>query len=182
MKVLFLDIDGVLKPYEYLNTLLNANDKIITYLSEKYQIDYHQYDKWDVLKTYYSWKKEAILRLKNILEITGAKIIISSEWRNFNMPTKMHDLLIIHGLDKYYLDDNIYLSLCSNMHIDYIKKRVLEIQDSLIKYNPKNYVIVDDMKELKIYFPNNFVETYNYLSEENEDECIKILNRNDGKI
>ena len=177
MKVLFLDIDGVIKPYNSVYDYINYDEKVIKQLSEKHNIDYFKYDKWEVFSAYYFWKYEAIVRLKKILEETNSKIIISSDWRDTKLLYKMRDLLKIYDLDRYWLSDNINLKIRHIMSIDYIKKRALEIDYSLYKYNIKKYVVVDDIKELEKYFPNNFVATYNYLTDENMEKCIKILNR-----
>ena len=88
----------------------------------------------------------------------------------------MRDLLAIHHLDKYWFADNIDLPVRYSIG-NYIEKRVLEIDYSLYKYDIKEYVVVDDIEELNKFYPYNFVEAYNYLNEDNEKECIKILKR-----
>ena len=172
MKVVFLDIDGVLVPIikkksNYINT------DIVNLLSNRYNIDYNKYDIKDVFKVYYDWDKSAIKRLKKILDVTDSKIIISSNWRDIKRPSKMHDLLKIHNLDYYYYCDNKIL----NSSFDIFENRANEIKDSLNRYDISNYVVIDDWYPLKEYFKNNFVCTNNTIDDNNVISAIKILSK-----
>ena len=73
---------------------------------------------------------------------------------------KMLDLLRIHDLDKYWYADNIVIK----KPIMAFEQRYLEITDSLNRYPIDNYVVLDDMKALGEYFPNNSVITNDYIS------------------
>ncbi len=176
MKAVFLDIDGVLQPYESENHFYEINKntkKLVNDLSEKYNIDYSKYSIFDVLMVYYDWNREAVKRLKYILDNTESKIIISSDWKSDKLPRKMHDLLKIHDLDKYWYCDNIIIKkplLAQEI-------RHLEIEDSLNRYPIDNYVILDDMKYLEGYYPNNSVITYDYISINDMNDAIKILKK-----
>ena len=173
MKIIFLDIDGVLQPYDAENRFYMSDKSLIDKLSEKYHTNYHAYSIYDIMAVYYDWNEQAIARLKYILEKTNAKIIISSDWRNDKEPNKMRDLLKIHELDKYWYADNY-------INKDYIpisKRRALEIKDSLDKYPIDEFVVLDDMYGLEKYFPQNIVKTKNYIGINDMNESIKILNR-----
>ena len=173
MNIVFLDIDGVLQPYDNELRFAHIDNSIIKKLSEKYNIDYNQYSFYDVCAVYYDWEEQAVSRVKYVLDETNSKIIVSSDWRTERYPNKMKDLLTIQGLDKYYYADNIILK-------DYLysaKKRALEIQNSLENYNINNFVVLDDMKELEDYYPNNSVITHNYISIRDMNKCIKILKK-----
>ena len=173
MKIVFLDIDGVLQPYDSMNNFYELDKKLIDRLSQEYEIDFSQYNIYDVMATYYDWHKQAVARLKYVLDESDAKLIISSDWRNQKQPLKIHDLLKIHALDKYwYADNDINNSSLSN-----VEKRASEIQKSLETYPIDDYVVLDDMKDLKEYFPNNFVQSDNYLSVSNMQDCVKILSK-----
>ena len=174
MNVVFLDIDGVLQPYNSKERFLHINPKIIDQLSEEYGVDYDSYNIYDVCAAYYDWNRNALSLLKNILNETEAKIIMSTAWRDEKKPYKMRDLLKLHDLDKYWYCDNII----KHGLIFQPKRRVLEIEDSLDKYPIDNFAILDDMSKIKDYFPNNTVETTNYLTEEDANKCIKILKKN----
>ena len=176
MKVVFLDIDGVLQPYSSENRFYEINrqaKELVNSLSIKYGVDYAKYCIYDILAVYYDWNKEAVERLKYVLKESKARIIISSDWRNKKQPEKMHDLLRIHDLDKYWLADNCIIKDANSLS----EIRFLEINDSLKRYPIDNFVILDDMKALEKYFPNNAVITYDYMSVSNMNECIKILKK-----
>ena len=179
MNIVFLDIDGVLQPYDSENRFYEINRKtkeLVDLLSQKYQIDYTKYSVYDILAVYYDWDESAVARLKNVLDKTTSKIIITSDWRSIKLPNKMHDLLAIKGLDNYWLCDNDII--CDEASL--VKKRVMEINNSLKKYEIDNYVVLDDMKGLKEYFPNNSVITYDYMNNRDMDNCIKILSKKKG--
>ena len=175
MNIVFLDIDGVLQPYDTKNNFYEfdkKNKKLINDLSEKYNVDYQKY-LYDVLMVYYDWHPQAIARLKKLLEETNAKIIISSDWKSDKLPNKMHDLLKIHDLDKYRYSDNIIIK----KPILTQEIRHLEIEDSLKRYPVDNFVVLDDMKYLEEYYPNNSVITYDYISINDMNDAIKILKK-----
>ena len=109
---------------------------------------------------------------KNIIKVID-KIIISSDWRSDKYIYKMRDLLKIKDLDKYWLADNNIIKDVNSL----AEIRALEINDSLKRYPIDNFVILDDMKALEKYFPNNAVITYDYMSVSNMNECIKILKK-----
>ena len=173
MKIVFLDIDGVLQPHDSENRFYMSDKSLVDELSKKHNINYSDYSIYDVMAVYYDWDEQAIARLKYILEKTNAKIIISSDWRSEKKPNKMADLLEIHGLGKYWFADN-------EINHDYIpnpQRRALEIKNSLAKYPIEDFVVLDDMSGLDEYFPENIVKTSNYIGIADMEKSIKILNR-----
>ena len=176
MKIIFLDIDGVLQPYDSENRFYEINAKaqeLVKELSAKHHIEFSKYSVYDILAVYYDWNMEAVNRLKYILDETDSKIIISSDWRSNKNIYKMRDLLKIKDLDKYWLADNTIIKNGNSL----AEIRALEINDSLKKYFIDNYVILDDMKSLETFFPNNSVITYDYLKTSDMEKCIKILKK-----
>ena len=176
MNIIFLDIDGVLQPYDSSNRFyaIDKNTKqLIQRLSDKYGVDYTKYSVYDVLAVYYDWHPQAIDRLKYVLDSTESLIIASTDWRKKGFPDKIPDLLKIKGLDKYWYQDNIMIEQLLPLH----EIRAKEIQDSLDKYPIDNFVVLDDMKELKNCFPNNAIITRDYMSISNMNDCIKILKK-----
>ena len=178
MKVVFLDIDGVLQPYDSSNSFVLLDKKQINAISKKYNVDYSKYSISEVSSVYYDWNEQAIARLKYILDSTNSKIIISSDWKSMEYPYKMRDLLKLYDLDSYWVADNVILGEVKDFHM----RRMLEIEDSLNRYSIDNYVVLDDMRELSEYFPMNSVITYDYISIDNMNNCIKILSRGNKKI
>lgn len=173
MKVVFLDIDGVLQPFNSRERFKYINTNIKRRLSCKYHIDYNKYDIYDICAVYYDWNKDAVNRLKTILDYTESKIIISSNWKDKNNKYKMRDLLKIHNLDYYWFCDNVTLKDYSNIFLN----RASEIKDSLNKYDISNYVVIDDWYPLKEYFKDNFICTHNYIQDDDVINSIKILNK-----
>lgn len=175
MNVVFLDIDGVLQPYDSEDRFYEIDDKVkmlVKKLSEKHDVDFLQYNVYDILAVYYDWNNEAVNRLAHILNDTDSKIIVSSDWRSSKSIYKMRDLLKIRYLDKYWLADNPIIKTGS-----IVENRALEIKESLKRYSIDNYVVLDDLEGLKCYFPNNAVITYDYLKTSDMNNCIKILKK-----
>lgn len=176
MKVVFLDIDGVLQPYDTKNNFYSIDSytkKIVKNLSEKHNVDFVKYGYYDVLPVYFDWYPQAIKRLKHILDETDSKIIVSSDWKRKELPEKMHDLLRIHDLDKYWYCDNIIIK---EPLMPY-EIRHMEIEDSLKRYPIDNFVVLDDLEELASFYPNNSVITNDYISTLDMNEAIKILKK-----
>ena len=197
IKVIFLDIDGVLQPY---------NSKKRFYYQEKYGLDnlqkkltdelgkdYFQYDEYDVGACYYDWDINAVNRIKRILNETGAKIVISSDWRSIRFPNKMKDFLKIWDLEKYLIGETLYFSKIFDINPDkykqeeeFIKKqnnnkhydeRCIEIIYYVHSHNNIiNYVAIDD-RNLSDLPEGHFVKTYNLITEEQTDKVIELLNK-----
>ncbi|MDR2140654.1 MAG: hypothetical protein LBR11_02520, partial [Deltaproteobacteria bacterium] len=109
-KVIFLDIDGVLQPHSSQKRFARIEDGSIAKLYEElkriHNVDYSVYDECDVAAVYYDWRKSSVELLRDILLKTGAKIVLSSDWRIFGM-NAMYDFFTIHGLQEYYIDQTI---------------------------------------------------------------------------
>ena len=186
MKVVFLDIHGVLQPYNAerrFREFPNRN-KIIAELSEKHNIDYFKYHYYDVLAAYIDWNKDSVDRLKEALDKTGSQIIVSSDCKSKYEPNKMHDLLEIHDLGKYWYADNTIITnrfrFMNNFRTeDIIRKK--EIMHSLKVYPIETFVVLDDMQRMKKHFPENSVITHDYMRDDDMNECIKILTKQNIK-
>ena len=196
IKVLFLDIDGVLQPDSARmgGERFNIDRKaLVERLTKELETDYYQYNEYDVAAVYCDWDKEAIATLKHILDETGAKIVVSSDWRENDarwvvtkMPNKMRDLLRIHGLDKYYIGDTPdFITVPDH---DEKKKtysfRVVEINHYLEvnKDRIENYVALDDMDLVRGGYVGNFIHTESLITKEQGEECILMLNKKPSKI
>lgn len=198
-KVIFLDIDGVLQPYdsekrfEYRRKF--GLESLQQKLTDELGTDYFQYDEYDVAACYCDWDKSAINRIKRILDETGAKIVISSDWRNRKLPNKMKDFLKIWNMEEYWIADNCYYYSVLDKdvselqkEIDYVKRRKEELNKQyldnrsveILHYvnmndNIINYVAIDD-RDLSELPDGHFVKTYNIINDEQTNKVIELLN------
>ena len=185
-KVVFLDIEGVLLPFtQYRFEHINNGDMVKVYneLYQKYGINYRQYSVHHIAAVYYDWDKEALGELKRILDTTGAKIVVSSSWRDENND-RMRDFFRIHDMHEYYADSTLILRnmydispYISKLNLDSGKRyqmRFLEISLYLHEHPEiTHYVAVDDM-DLK-GLGEHFVQTSDRLTRKLADKCITIL-------
>ncbi len=191
MKVIFLDIDGVLQPYKARERFEHDLDETVKELSEKYNIDYTIYNKYDVGACYYDWDVDAVNRIKKIIEKTGAKIVISSDWRmaadladpEKKQINKMLNFLRLWGLEEYLVGENdvyrskemgdLYETISLMKRVGNIS-RTIEILNYLKAHEEiKNYVILDDTS---ILIDEHFVKTKDVINDYQMKKAIKILN------
>ena len=173
MNVVFLDINGVLHPHNSFKRFNYMHTDILQRLSFEHGIDYTKYSSYDICGVYYDWDKEAVYRLRYILDNTNSKIIVSSNLRDSYNKYKMRDLLEIYRLGKYWFCD----TPINKDNLKYYLHKAKEIQDTIDKYNIDNYVVLDDMVELIRCFPNNLVCTRNCIQDEDVKRAIKILKK-----
>ena len=186
IKVVFLDIDGVLQPFTQhrFDHIENGDmEKVYDELQQKIGVDYRQYSIYDVAAVYYDWHPVALRELKRVLETTGAKIVLSSDWRDEDN-TRMRDFFRIHELDQYFIGRTIV----TNYSVDMAQYReILNLGDDMrwetrsveilyyLHEHPEvtKYVSVDDMTLKGL--GKHFVQTSHMLTPELADECIRIL-------
>ncbi len=191
MKVIFLDIDGVLQPPGSQRRFSVVQEDIIKKLSDFHHVDYSFYCDCDVTACYLDWNIDAVNRIKTILEKTNAKIVVSSDWQDKRYAFKMRDLLKLHGLDKYYFAqttdydlkeprDEFYIDRFlipkERKNYNYRVNQILHFLD--IRKGITNYVAIDDMNLREGLF-DHFVQTRDYITDEQMQECINILEKND---
>ena len=173
MKVIFLDIDGV----------MNSTEEMIAL--------YNQYGS-SIDNTLPSPAKCKLL--KQLVEETGAKVVLSSSWRlSLNAIQKLIDLfepynLILSGFTCHEVDSEKFKNT-SYEDIEpryqhalgdfgiYIEDRGAEIAAWLLDH-PKvsNFVILDDEDaDIKAWFPNNLVKTDIQVGL-TLDDCLKASN------
>ncbi len=156
MKIIFLDIDGVL----------------VTRNSIKYQyINFPD-------ETSIRFSKKAVKNLNKLIRLTGAKIVISSTWRLFHSLEELQKIFVkqrIKGeiisttsIDKATVEEDI--------------PRGQKIADWLEhKHDVKQYVIIDDDVQADCiqFHPFNCVETSykrGFSPEDRFNEALAILN------
>lgn len=187
MKVIFLDIDGVLNGWDFS--------------------EYVKYNLWNIIpfkkiKNFIrklshctDVDKKRVKRLGKICKKTGAKVVLSSSWRN--------GLLHHTGTRHYDRDRNkLFWDLIDKYHIEVIGKtprlrtsykREDEINAWLSEHEEiENYIILDDEDaDLQSFVGNHLVKTshkdyagyiacserkWSGLAKEHVEQAIKILN------
>lgn len=163
MKVLFLDIDGVLNT-KYWYTQMSRNTP-----KDKYG---------------YAFDPNTVANLKRIVEETGADIVISSSWKCMGL-TQMEDMWNdrnlpgkIIGITPNSVSDELLL----NADIDSIELfhiRGEEIKEWLSEHGKwvSNYAIIDDMDNMLPEQLSHFVQTNPEvgITEDDADRIITIL-------
>lgn len=165
MKVLFLDIDGVLNT-KYWYTQMDRNTP-----KDKYG---------------YAFDPNSVANLKRIVEDTGAEIVISSSWECMGL-SQMEDMWRdrnlpgrIIGITPNSVSDEMLL----NADIDSIELfhiRGEEIKEWLMKHAKRvsSYAIIDDMDNMLPEQQSHFVQTNPEvgITEGDADTIITILNK-----
>jgi hypothetical protein len=182
-KVIFLDIDGVLQPYDSQKRRdhMNEIDELYQELYEKHHVDYSIYISRNVAAVYYDWDKAAVAELKRILEKTGAKIVISSDWREETVDN-MVDFCRIYDMDEYVVGATVY-DRHDYKKYDEIKEkykhyecRAIEILIYLEEHPQiKKYVAIDDIPLIKYLGERHAVVTKGILTKSDADKCIRLL-------
>jgi hypothetical protein len=144
MKIIFLDIDGVLNVYG------------------------QGYDKFGQL-----FHKHFEDNLKWIIEETEAKIVISSTWR-FAGLERMQEMWRERNLPGEVIDVTTDLALYQDSGENYERvERGHEIQEWIDEHQTEvtHYLILDDDNDMLISQQGNFVRTSNNI---NHPDCIDI--------
>jgi len=168
MKIIFLDIDGVLQPdvqKRFSHNLDELKQKFIAQNKE-----FETLDKYDLGAVYYDWDQTAIALLKQLCEKTGAKFVISSDWRINKNLQKLKLLFSIHGMEEYVFDT--LPNKWTDLH------RSQEIQNHLQAHEEiTRFVVIDDTyaSEFNRDFPSKFVHTRWAFNAEDYAKAVKIL-------
>ena len=161
IKIIFLDIDGVL-----------ATDREFMMNRNKFT----QKNPWaKELRVPYGWNKDCVNIFNEILEATGAEIVLSSDWR---MHWELEDL------SKIFIGNEVIKSPVSVTH-QYKRKMSSELEDDrsyqikewIEKNKPDTWVAIDDLKLTSL--GDNFVLTKSSEGLKQtglKEKIIKILN------
>ena len=152
MKVIFLDIDGVLNSKYFF---ILAPDGRISYGDKRTLLD-----------------KRKIAILNRIIEETGAVCVLSSSWRTLNPADKMLAML----KDRGFVGEVIDRTPTNATRGLEIRDWLVENEDV------EQFVILDDSNDMEPYLNRLVRPYWNYgLSDEHADVAIKILNEGPSK-
>lgn len=121
MKLLFLDVDGVLNSTKFDNEL--ANNELEKYKTLSFPLDSFDY--------------RAVDLINYILDNTDAKLVISSDWR---FDDDLEQCLLYHGL-KHKIYGKTPYDKHYRRNIE-IERYILELEE-----NVEAYCIIDDIDE-----------------------------------
>ena len=151
-KLIFLDVDGVLNSDTYWMSLDEE---------EKYSLRHLD--------------RNAIKKLKRIVDKTGAEIVVSSTWRKFKEDMDvLSDSLYVYGL-----------SVMSKTPVLYNKERGDEISawfESHPDFKDAVYVILDDDADMNVHMDRLVKTDYRYgLTDSKAEKAIEMLNEEQGE-
>ena len=156
MKIVFLDIDGVLNSDDWYK----SGEAKKAYEKTKIVSDYH-FD-----PNAWKWVEKLLIE-------TGAKIVLSSSWRNYNLEATLNDFkgTNFEVLNKYIVGITPRSVL---RHRGSEIKTFIETTDIKID----KYVIIDDDTDFNTEQLPYFVRTdwFKGITEENYNKAKKILN------
>lgn len=185
MKIIFLDIDGV----------LNSQDWYV------YRRDAVEMDSINAQYPFYEFDPRAVGRLNRIIKETHAKIVVSSSWRsgeNIESLQLLFDRVGIIGevvgltphlwctkpyedMDGYRIPRGCEIDWWLDNHGDF--QRINWSKEEQIKYENKskvkNYIILDDDSDMLYGQREHFIKTQHPtgLTDELADRAIEILNK-----
>jgi hypothetical protein len=151
MKVIFLDIDGVLNHEQHYKWLMETDEP--TLLQRTYP--------------YSEINPKSCQLLNDIIKETGAEIVVSSSWR-LDGENRLNSLFKHFGLPRIY-STTPCLNTARGIEIDAWLAAHLEVD---------TYVILDDDEDMNKHQLPYFIKTNPYgdgLNKEVKDKAIKIL-------
>ncbi len=185
MKVIFLDIDGV----------LNSQDWYI------YRRDAVEMDSINAQYPFYEFDPRAVERLNRIIKETTAKIVVSSSWRSGETTESLQKLLDSVGVkgevigltphlwcnkpyedrDGYRIPRGCEIDWWLDNHGDFQRinwseeKQIEHINKAVVK----NYIILDDDSDMLYGQREHFIKTQHPtgLTDDLADLAISILNK-----
>ena len=175
MKVLFLDIDGVLNSQNWFGYRLyciknNMYDRVLNFIDTNDENTEYKLNMID---------DRAIANLNKIVEETGCKVVLSSSWRSSSESENVFTQYILKLKGFKY---ELYDVTPRLWHKEFGTQRGEEIQLWLDKESEKNeiesYVILDDDFDMLPEQMNNFIHIDGQVGLTDKDVCkaIKILN------
>lgn len=152
MKVIFLDVDGVLNSGEGLKQHINKNG-------------------FNGILEYSKIEDKPLKLLQEIIEKTSAKIVMSSSWKNSKrLYEKSERRLRDCGMEIYDITPSIGIE----------NRKGYEIKRWLDDNEVENFVILDDEADMYLYADSKqFIRTtYKHgLTEELKNRAIEVLNK-----
>lgn len=171
MKVIFLDIDGVLVTPCHMKALSEAGDEMYVGV-EEWEKDRHR-----AILPHARFDPEAVSQLNRILEETGAKIVVSSTWR-YRGRKEMAEIFQGQGVQGEVIDVTPALRQRIRRWVRDTCGRGNEIAEWLHEHpEVEKFAILDDDQDMSFLHHRLFCTGGNEgLTEEVADMVINHLN------
>lgn len=107
----------------------------------------------------YPFNKGCVKVLNEILDITDADIILSSDWKLYHNIHEMMDIFQINGVNKvplFMTEDLSFLDQNPLAPLSYPEQRSMEINKVLDSHQINSYIVVDDL-DMSRSFGERFV-------------------------
>lgn len=171
MKIIFLDIDGVLNSDVYMSSQ--------AYIDEVHQAGVRDHKSYAVvLKAHHTHLDPAAVQLMNqLVEKTGATVVLSSSWRTKYSDQEMTELLKSRGAT-FTIDDRTPLKFSYRSRQSEVQEYLRTLKEEGVV--PESFVILDDIEKFPA-FESNFIQTFEVtgLTPEDVNQAIEILNIKD---
>ncbi|MBF0360973.1 MAG: hypothetical protein HQK49_08175 [Oligoflexia bacterium] len=175
-RIVFLDIDGVLQRESSQDRFKQDLDKLQSNLATKEQ-RYAGLDKYDIGAVYYDWDLPSVERLRKLCDVTGAKIVISSSWRQGKTLDNLMLLFKLHKLDIYIIGMTPCLSYEDGSRAEEVEKY---LTNSQIPIN--SFVILDDCHfNFPKKFPQQFIPCPGRFDEESYQKALTFFKQKKEK-
>ena len=153
MKIIFLDIDGVLNHHQYFKERFETRkqDKLDGNLTKKSEID-REAEEID---------PKSVENLNELIENTGAKVVISSTWRLSKGIEELQAILEKRGFVGEIIGKTPIGCGCCQRGNE-IHKWLADNRD-IVGEDGNDYVILDDDSDMLYWQRNNFVNVDQYV-------------------
>jgi len=166
--IIFLDIDGVIQPYNNTNRFKHDLDGTVNFLTNKYRdTSYKKMDKYDVCAAFYDWDEIGLGILKKALYKCNAYIVLHSGWREYMSLIEAKALFRLYDLEQELIN------ICDKGTKEKVIKKYLEENKNEID----KYIVIDDASMVND-FGYHFIQTKDVLNMNNYSQMCNILNNN----
>ncbi len=174
MKVVFLDIDGVLSPFGSDSDLAVLRPDYPRFSAafyvpkaREFQKAHHMahLDPYDYYIVMTFWRRRCCDLVRELLVKSGAGLVMHSAWTKIYQPNEMKGLLALADLDEFYVDNATG------------KSKKFAVRDYIKEHHLTDFVIIDDEDYwdfAKDYGPR-FIQTRVFIQPDDVDRALAVL-------
>ena len=171
VRVVFLDIDGVLQPTTSQKRFDHDLEALRESLAGRYGPEYLEVNEYDLGAVVHDWHAGAVARLRALCEDHDARIVVSSDWRLRRSVAQLQALFRLHDLHHLIVDRTSDAGGAPHYRAGEVKQ-YLDTHPEV-----ERFVIIDDSyrTEFDALFPDHFVHTMSYIDESAALRASQIL-------